>query len=395
MSISSTVLHPNSEVGSGRVRRYRLPGSKLRVTQITTFCPDVIGPGATHLYLIEADALILVDTGVPTDLAQAFFYHLRSQPMPENIKALPPDYSARERDRGLKLAGCSIKDIDLLVITHGHLDHFYMGRPIQENGRAKVLAHILDTPMITNPWGLLAGITLRRGMSQALGMPKPPRGGIKALGPKFNPGKLGLNLNVDYAVFEDGPLSPGGSDIADVRVIHIPGHSPGSIGLVVGPPKGPQALICGDVLLHPITPHPDDLLVYLRTLNKLNALKGVEQVLPAHGRVFQNLKKRIGQLKNHHRERLQQTQRACRAPKTVWDIATMKGYFDVFVDPVKFNPMAANEALVHINLLRQGGGLEVAEIKDGVYYFEDTGRSFEDVYGRIREIVNDTSIVAI
>ncbi len=42
-------------MGTGGVREYRL-GKKRRLFQITTFCPDLIGPGPTHLYLIESEA---------------------------------------------------------------------------------------------------------------------------------------------------------------------------------------------------------------------------------------------------------------------------------------------------------------------------------------------------
>jgi hypothetical protein len=89
MKLEQTELKSNSKVGSGRVRRYAYSNAKLRVTQITTFCPDVIGPGATHLYLIESDALILVDTGIPTDVAKAFFYHFVSSPCHRKSRPCP------------------------------------------------------------------------------------------------------------------------------------------------------------------------------------------------------------------------------------------------------------------------------------------------------------------
>ena len=72
MKIKENILRSNRRfssqpMGTGRVKEYRL-GRKRRMFQITTFCPDLIGPGPTNLYLIEDDVLILVDTGLPTDL---------------------------------------------------------------------------------------------------------------------------------------------------------------------------------------------------------------------------------------------------------------------------------------------------------------------------------------
>ena len=395
MNIQGSQLKPNTGPGSGRVRRYVLPGGKLRVTQITTFCPDIIGPGPAHLYLIEGQALILIDAGIPTDLAKAMFYYTRAQLIPREIEALPPDYSEQERQAGLELAGCALEDLDLLVITHGHPDHFFMGRSVVSRSKAGVMAHILDTPMISNPWGFLSMIVSRRPRVRATGMPPPPGEDPKNLGQGFNPHALGLALDVNHPVFEEGPLSLNGSAVKGVQIKHLPGHSPGSLGLVVGAPGKPKVLICGDVLLYPITPHPDDLLVYLRTLNELSRLDDIALVLPAHGMAFRDLKKRIAQLKAHHRRRLKMTYDACRKPKCIWDIATMKGYFDVYVDPEKFNPMAGNEALVHMELMQLAGGLERIEIKDGVHYYLSSPEPFHRIYGRIMDIVNDPSVEPI
>ncbi len=74
MNLKETILKPNTEIGSGQVRRFTMPDSDTIITQIRTFCPDMIGPGPTNLYLIEGDGLVPVDTGMPTHLAKAFFY---------------------------------------------------------------------------------------------------------------------------------------------------------------------------------------------------------------------------------------------------------------------------------------------------------------------------------
>ncbi|MBU2548953.1 MAG: MBL fold metallo-hydrolase [Proteobacteria bacterium] len=395
MSIPCTQLKPNSYPGGGRVRRFELPHGGARVTQITTFCPDGIGPGAAHLYLIEDEALILVDTGIPTDLAKAMFYAMRIQAMPPEIAALPSDLSERQRADGLALAGRRLEDIDLLAITHGHMDHYSMGRSVVEASGARVMAHLLDTPMICNPWGFLSMIASRRHRAEAVGMPRPPDGGPKDLGRHFDPGSLGLSLEINQVVYEDGPLFIGDACYDGIEVIHIPGHSPGSLGLLVGRPGSPRILICGDVLLYPITPHPDDLLVYLRTLDRLEAIEDVALVLPAHGRIFHDLDKRVGQIKKHHRSRLKMTFDACREPRSVWDVATLKGYFDVEVVPDRFNPMAANEALVHMELLQMAGGLSREDIRAGVHYFRSSDDPFDQVYGRVLDVVGDPVIEPI
>ena len=393
--LSETRLKPDSNVGSGGVRRFVLPGGKTRITRITTFCPDIIGPGPTHVYLIEDEALILVDTGIPTHLAQAFFYGWRNQPMPPEIGALTADHSEKELLEGLELAGYSAGDIDLIVISHGHLDHFLMADAVLSRGNAKVSAHVLDTPGICNPWGLIHHWLSRQHQIAGTGMPEAVEA-KKRFGKTSGGGSayasLRFSFEVDSPIFRDGPLDLGGHTLQRVQARHLPGHSPGSVGLLVGEEGESRALICGDVLLHPITPHPDDLLVYLQTLNRLKEFDDVDLVLPAHGKAIHNLGSRVQFLQRHHEKRLRLTYEACAEPKCVWDIASMPKYFDSYVDPVKFNFLAGTEALVHMELLAMADGLNRFHIREGVHYFQNSGEPFEEVYSRINQLTEDNNV---
>ncbi len=262
-------LKPSSKTGGGRVRRFVLPDSKTRITQITTFCPDIIGPGPTHLYLIEGDAIILVDAGMPTHLAKAFFYHWRNQPIPPEVDSLAPDQSERELLAGLALAGRRVEDIDQLVISHGHPDHFLMANSLVRRGIGSV-PRIFWTPPDVQSVGILQGWLSRQDQIVATGMPALwPAGqsAIEHLYSAFDMESLGVALKVDSPIFGDGPLTTRGSLVPGIEVKQLPGHSAGSIGLLVGPPEE-RALVCGDALLNPITPIPDNLLVYFRTLDE-------------------------------------------------------------------------------------------------------------------------------
>ena len=295
MKLEETELKPNSGPGSGRVRRFDLVDEKIRITQITTFCPDLIGPGPAHVYLIESDALILLDTGIPTAVAKAFFYHLRNQPIPADIEELTPDHSERELYEGLKLAGHEISDIDLVVISHGHPDHFLLARSILRSSKAALSAHILDTPEICNAWGLLSMWYGRQQQMKAIGMPSPwsARDSVREhMIQQLNLDAMGLSVKVDSPIFTNGPLKINGSVVPGIEVTHLPGHTPGSIGLVAG--KGSdKVLMCGDVLLNPITPHPDNLLTYMSSLHELGARTDIGLVLPAHGEEVRDLAGRV------------------------------------------------------------------------------------------------------
>ncbi|RJP58743.1 MAG: MBL fold metallo-hydrolase [Deltaproteobacteria bacterium] len=390
MNIKENIIKPNSEAGSGRVKQYVLSKGR-KVTQITTFCPDIIGPGPAHIYVIEDEALIMVDTGIPTHMAKKIFYYWRNQPIPQKVKDLPDDYSETELITGLKAAGYSLKDIEFIIITHGHPDHYLLGNTIVEKSRARVSSHVMDTDRICNPWAISKSVFEGRPRYEAFGMPLPKSSAYEyhkeAVQESFS-----LSLTVDYPIAMDGFLSLDGLQSDFIRVKHSPGHSPGSICLGIGSEEDEERiLICGDVLLYPITPHPNDLVTYLRTLDNLKQLEKIVLSLPAHGRNIRDFYGRIDFLKKHHRSRLEFTYNACRKPKTPWEIASTPQYFDVFVDPAKFNPMAGNEAFVHIRLLEMAKGLCRSNIAGGVHYFKNTGERFDHVYRRILEIIDDGS----
>ena len=380
-------------MGTGRVREYAL-GRKRRMFQITTFCPDLIGPGPTNLYLIEDDVLILVDTGLPTDLAKNMFYYWRNQRIPADVEALDDDYSEKELLSAIELTGHDVKDIDFIVITHGHPDHYLLGNKLVEMSGAKVAAHVCDSDQICNPWSMIKFIVERRPMLQAMGMPLPKqhRRERNASGPH----NTGFSIHIDCPIVFDGPLSLNGSEKKSIRVHQYSGHSPGGMAIFVDDDKNKEAMmLCGDTLLYPITPHPDDLVNYLRTLKKMKKLEGISLVLPAHGKAMTNLSKRLDFLQRHHKNRLRFTYKACRDPRSIWEIATMPQYFNVTVDPTRFNPLAGTEAHPHVELLSLVGGLHMSHINGSVHYFENSGEKFEDVYERVQDLIDDENTTAL
>ncbi|MEJ2719412.1 MAG: hypothetical protein P8182_20165, partial [Deltaproteobacteria bacterium] len=250
-------------------------------------------------------------------------------------------------------------------------------------------------PEICNPWGLIHMWLSRHHILPATGMPgtaKVRDRAMEYLSKKSMAESLRFSLQVDVPIIRDGPLSLDGSPITRVQTRHLPGHSPGSIGLFVGREGEEKVLLCGDVLLYPITPHPDDLLVYLQTLNYLATVDDVALVLPAHGKAVRDLQSRVRFLQQHHEQRLMHTLDACREPRCAWDIATMPKYFDTYVAPDKFNYLAAKEALVHMELLSMVDALHRTQVNDHVHYFQSSGEPFDKVYGRILGLIQDSTV---
>lgn len=93
----------------------------------------------------------------------------------------------------------------------------------------------------------------------------------------------------NFEAFEPDILLEDEQDLSayglDGRVVHLPGHSSGSIGLLTGDGD----LFCGDLLVNVMRPslhyYIDDLAQAHESIRKLRGL-GVETVYPGHGKPF-------------------------------------------------------------------------------------------------------------
>ncbi|MDM4763342.1 MBL fold metallo-hydrolase [Galbitalea sp. SE-J8] len=119
-------------------------------------------------------------------------------------------------------------------------------------------------------------------------------------------------------------------DIAgrDVRVMHVPGHTSGSLALVI---DDECLVMTGDTVLPTENPgiglggrsDSNPIADYERSLARLAAL-GDYEVLPGHGFRFRGLATRCAQLAAHHRSRGDQVRAAAEADPaaTVWELAS-------------------------------------------------------------------------
>lgn len=123
---------------------------------------------------------------------------------------------------------------------------------------------------------------------------------------KYHPGyRYESEGRVDFSILKEGDTI----EIGDYcfRCIETPGHSPGHMCLYEADKK---ILISGDHILLDITPNislwaedGNPLREYLASLDKVYALE-VDLVLPGHRSIATDHRKRITELKHHHRARL-------------------------------------------------------------------------------------------
>ncbi len=171
------------------------------------------------------------------------------------------------------------------------------------------------------------------------------------------------------------PLRDGESiEIGDYKFVGVwtAGHTPGHMCLYE-PEK--KVLIAGDHLLIDITPNittwlelENSLKSYLENLEKVYALD-VKMVLPGHRRLWNDHRKRIRELQEHHRNRLAEAVTALESgPKTAWEVApyiTWDIEFNSWEDfPTVQKFFAVGETLAHLNYL-EGEGKVRRETRNG------------------------------
>ncbi|MBC7548289.1 MAG: MBL fold metallo-hydrolase [Polaromonas sp.] len=165
-----------------------------------------------------------------------------------------------------------------------------------------------------------------------------------------------------------------GQDQHDWRCISGYGHAPEHIALYCA---RLGVLIAGDMVLPRIStnvsvydqePEADALALFLASIKKYLLLPADTLVLPSHGKPFTGLHTRIGQLQDHHRDRLEEVVQACAGqPHSAADVVPL-----MFKRPLDLHQLtfALGEALAHLHLLWFEGTLTRRLCADGIYRFE-------------------------
>ncbi len=199
--------------------------------------------GSVNCYLIRTDTgCILVDTGARNSRAKL--------------------------ENELAGAGCMRGTLQLIVVTHGDFDHA---------GNAAYLGRKLGAPIAMHPDD--SGMTARGDMFWNR---KSGNVLIRKVAPILFRFTRSDRFEPDLPVEEGYDLSGYG---LDARVVEIPGHSEGSIGILTAG----GALFCGDLLDNNDRPGlnsiMDDLTAANASVERLKRLP-INAVYPGHGKPF-------------------------------------------------------------------------------------------------------------
>jgi hydroxyacylglutathione hydrolase len=164
-----------------------------------------ISLGMVNCYLLRDGGMVLVDAGMPG-------YH-------------------NSFIKRMKQLGLSPQDIKLIIITHGHFDHYGSAKKLSELSGGLVAVHSIDAPILEagqkvfppplNSWGKIALTTLK------------PLAGLMAI----EPTEPDVTLEDGYSLKDFG---------INGRIVHTPGHTAGSISVFL---DGGECLV-GDLAMN-------------------------------------------------------------------------------------------------------------------------------------------------
>jgi hydroxyacylglutathione hydrolase len=180
------------------------------------------------------------------------------------------DQHWKQLESELISAGCSPGQLKLVVITHGDFDHTGNCAKLQEKYRAKIAMHQADSLMVEE------GVMPKREIRSLIWK-------IFMLIIKWRMRKLTFDKFKPDLFLQDGQtLEEYGFD---GRIIHLPGHTKGSIAVLTRD----GSLFIGDIFVNTrkpdLSPFVDDFRELKKSVDKLRGLN-IKMVYPSHGKPF-------------------------------------------------------------------------------------------------------------
>jgi len=239
------------------------------------------GVNTLNVYLLKKEKPAIIDTGLGDQL------------------------SIEKVLQGIKDAGVGLEDVEYILTTHEHIEHFGGNREIKEKTGAEVCAHSAAADSIEH----FHESVLELGrLVEKMEIPRVEKEMLKMA---IRANIMVKTVKVDRRL-EDGDTVNLGS--RELRVIHTPGHSMGHVCFY---DEADKVLFTGDHVLGEGTPFvgagfggafyglgmerlrfrgwfEGDLALYIESLKKLLNLE-VKTILPAHGGVVSDPYKRINE----------------------------------------------------------------------------------------------------
>ena len=305
----------------------------MKIYPISVPTPFYIGP--VNVYLIAEDPITIIDTGPKTKEAN------------EALRA------------GLREAGFLVSDIRRIVLTHAHEDHCGLARSLRDEAKnASVLVHEWETGHRHSRLEYAEHRTLlvRAGVPEdEIEVMRRMYEGVRLYADSFGDHEHGPLYDDDELEFESGSL----------RILHTPGHTPGSCSFVR---EADRTVIAGDCILKRVTPNPilspdpidsskrfPSLAEYLVSLARLRTFSPT-LVYGGHGGPVTDYEELFNRYFRAIRERQAEVVGLVKkGGTTAWEVAL--SMFPGADDVHRF--LAVSEAVAHLDLAHSEGKIGV------------------------------------
>lgn len=300
------------------------------------------------------------------DLKTSNVYALGSGPITliDTAPKFPGSFETVKKQ--LNRAGFDFPDIERIIITHGHIDHFGLAVQIE-----KAAGHAVEKYIPEEDAWRISSEFMKGGMwsedaqkfADLVGMPPKDIERMRRRSAFF----IHFCDPIDDAlVMHEGDIFSG--EGYHLKVVHTPGHTPGSCCLYESNNK---ILFSGDHIIKHITPNPfvevhrsrlrdpgyQSLREYDRSLSKVEHLD-ISYVYSGHGGHINDLSGLIAGYREHHSRRKDLIWKALREnPRPVYNL--VPDIFQSVPDSEVF--LAVSEIFVHLEILMGEGRAELAD----------------------------------
>ena len=305
-------------------------------------------PGPVNAYLLTGKIVTLIDTGIMN--------------------------TAHILNSALSEIRMTFSDIQQIIITHGHVDHFGAAKKIQESSASHIDIAASSDDLDLIEYGLEVPVAHLLKYYALMGVPHIYRDSVSQV--------VSILKSVSEKCIVDKYLSDGDIITAgdyEATIISTPGHTRGSICIYL---RQEGILFSGDHILEHITPNafvmlepgkdmPDRLsqAEYYSSIEKIEKLSP-RLTCPAHGKLIENLQITTGMYRDQYKQRLSNIMNILKkGESTVYQVGVeLFPNIDVQKLPLEIY-LLISEVYSHIQILERDG-LVKSDTREGMIYFK-------------------------